>query len=198
MDRDKYCVIPTKYIELLTRAQKKKFLEVLGVVTEIRKVLGKEVDPGYYVCKHDEPYSESVRDMIEEGEEAKERVLNVGTGEPSRATAELLEKVMGCQNVNDKSIEDNAPDELGIHQNVLNDFLIDDTPSGEDVLKDFTNNEAMIASIDTSKLFHDFDEFEIGVIESLENDATIKAKREEIQRHVERMEFLNNIGKKDV
>jgi len=81
---------------------------------------------------------------------------------------------------------------------VLNDFLIDDTPSGEDVLKDFTNNEAMIASIDTSKLFHDFDEFEIGVIESLENDATIKAKREEIQRHVERMEFLNNIGKKDV
>jgi len=169
LDRDKYCVIPTKYIELLTRAQKKKFLEVLGVVTEIRKVLGKEVDPSYYVCKHDEPYSESVRDMIEEGEEAKERVLNVGMVEPSKETTELLEKVMGCQNVNDESIEDDSQ-----YEGMSSNF------------------------IDPSRLFLDFDEFELGVIESLENDTNIKAKREEIQRHVERMEFLNNVGKKDV
>ena len=170
MDRDKYCVIPTKYIELLTRAQRKEFLEVLEVVTEIRKVLGKEIDPGYYVCKHNEPYAESVRDMIEEGEEAKERILNVGIGVPSEETTQILEKVMGCQKVSDEveSVEDDSQ-----YEKMSSNF------------------------IDTSKLFLDFDEFEIGVWESLENDATIKAKREEIQRHVERMDFLNKIGKEN-
>ena len=146
MDRDRYYVIPAKYIKLVSRTQKKQFSELLGVVTNIRAALGKEVNPGYYVCKHDEPYAESVRDMIEDGEEAKERIL-----------------------------------------------------SGENIDIDWDSlKQAFIDGVATT-LPDEFDE-EIEFFtqeESMDNEIA-SAKREEIQRHVERMEELNQIGKKIV
>ena len=165
MDRDRYYVIPAKYIKLVSREQKKQFQEILGVITNIREALGKEIDPGYYVCKHDEPYAESVRDMIEEGEDAKE---NIGI---------------------------DYSQDLGFNR----DFFVEDTLT---MLSNFVEEE-LIDESDSSytAIQSNFDEskFDENVFsEEDKANKSAKAKREEIQRHVEHMAKLNLIGKKNV
>lgn len=73
-DLDKYTIIPNKYIELLPIDMKKNLDAIINMVIEVRLVLGKDTDPKYYVCKTTEPYSNSVIDMIMEGEESKKRL----------------------------------------------------------------------------------------------------------------------------
>lgn len=72
MEIDKYLIMPTKYVQLLNREQLNNLNEIVETVTKLREALGKDLDPRYYVCKQNEPYAQSVHDMIIEGERSKE------------------------------------------------------------------------------------------------------------------------------
>jgi len=78
MDLDRYFIITTKYLKILPKEQFENLMEIEATVRNIRAVVGKDEDSDYYVCKCDEPYAKSVRDMIMEGEESKKRLTPFG------------------------------------------------------------------------------------------------------------------------
>jgi len=102
MDLDRYFIIPTKYLKLLSETQLNNLAEIELTVKNVRTALGKLEEPEYYVCKQEEPYADSVRDMIMAGEESKKqlKIEIVKTGMDSH-TVKLINDVEEGFNVSD-------------------------------------------------------------------------------------------------
>ena len=73
-EKDKFLVIPTKYLSRMSRTTRGQLKYILTQLEAIRRRDGNEnTRPKYYVVNQDEPYSEQVLDIILAGEEKKER-----------------------------------------------------------------------------------------------------------------------------
>jgi hypothetical protein len=73
-EKDKFIVIPTKYLERISTTAR---IQLAAVMNAVEKVRGKDkvvnLYPEYYVVNQDEPYAEDVLSVILRGEERKER-----------------------------------------------------------------------------------------------------------------------------
>ena len=68
---DKFLVLPTKYIQILSMTMRGQLTYIANRVQTLRQNSSRGDHPGYYVCSRDEPYAEDVLNEILRGEERK-------------------------------------------------------------------------------------------------------------------------------